>query len=200
MATQPQKLRSDQINDEDLVRRSRAGDPAALALLYERHAPRLLGYLRRVLRNHEEAEDVLQDTFMRIFEGRGQYAERGRFRSWLYTIATRKAMDCIRNQSRRTELLMQHADRISFLHDPWKQRADRQLLERVDAVLHTLPPEYITAFHLRIREEFRYSEIAGICGDSEGTLRSRIHHALKKIHQAFAHQATPRTDVSRSSK
>ena len=200
MTAKPQNLQAHEVSDEDLVRRSRAGEPAALALLYERHAPRLLGYLRRVLRNHEEAEDVLQDTFMRIFEGRGNYAERGRFRSWLYTIATRKAMDCIRNQTRRTELLMQNVDCITPLHDPWQQSADRQLLERVDAVLQTLPPEYVTAFHLRIREEFRYAEISAICGDSEGTLRSRIHHTLKKIHQALALDAVPRARASRSSK
>jgi len=172
--------------DEVLVEKSRRGDPAALAHLYLRHAPRLGGYLRRLLRNPEEAEDVLQDTFIRIFEGRGQYTEQGRFRSWLYTVATRQAMDRIRNEARRAKLLEEHSVPVRASQDPLKESANRQILDRVDAVLRTLPPEYVTAFHLRIREEFRYSEIAAICGAPEGTLRSRIHHALKKIHRAFA--------------
>ena len=172
--------------DEVLVEKSRKGDPVALAQLYLRHAPRLEGYLRRLLHNHEEAEDVLQETFIRIFEGRGRYTEQGRFRSWLYTVATRQAMDRIRNETRRTELLEQHPRAVTSSYDPLQQSANRQTLDRVDAVLRTLPPEYVTTFHLRIREEFRYSEIAAICGASEGTLRSRIHHALKKIHRVFA--------------
>ena len=177
--------------DEVLVEKSRHGDPVALAQLYLRHAPRLEGYLRRLLRNHEEAEDVLQDTFVRIFEGRGNYIEQGRFRSWMYTVATRQAMDRIRNEARRAELLEKHPGPLAPVADPLQQSANRQILERVDTVLNTLPPEYVTAFHLRIREEFRYSEIAAICGASEGTLRSRIHHALKKIHRAFAAVAAP---------
>jgi RNA polymerase sigma-70 factor (ECF subfamily) len=174
------------------VVRSRAGDAAALAQLYVRHASRLKAYLQRVLRDHDEAEDVLQDTFVRLFEGRGNYAARGRFRSWLYTVATRQALDRMRNQNRRAELLAQHAHGVTPLHDPLQRAADRQMLSRIDAVLETLPPEMVTAFHLRMREEFRYSEIAAICGTSEGTLRSRIHHTLKRIHQALGIHAPGR--------
>jgi RNA polymerase sigma-70 factor (ECF subfamily) len=185
--TEPASTRT----DEDLVVDSRAGNAAALAQLYLRHAPRLKAYLQRVLRSHEEAEDILQDTFVRLFEGRGRYTPRGRFRSWLYTVATRQALDRLRNENRRATLLAQHARSVTPLHDPLKKVADQQLLTRIDAVLQTLPPEMVTAFHLRMREEFRYSEIAAICGTSEGTLRSRIHHTLKKIHQALG---VPRTE------
>jgi RNA polymerase sigma-70 factor (ECF subfamily) len=171
--------------DEELALDSRAGNAAALAQLYLRHAPRLKAYLQRVLRSHDEAEDILQDTFVRLFEGRGTYTPRGRFRSWLYTIATRQALDRLRNENRRSELLVQHAHTITPLRDPLQRVADQQLLSRIDAVLATLPAEMVTAFHLRMREEFRYAEIAAICGTSEGTLRSRIHHTLKKIHQAL---------------
>ena len=171
--------------DEDLVRRCRRGDGAALALLYVRHAPRLQAYLRRILRSHEEAEDVLQDTFVRLFEGRGRYAERGRFRSWLYTVATRRAFDRMRNETRRAEILAQRPPVVTPLRDPLQHSADLELLQRVDDVLRTLPPEYVTAFHLRVREEFRYAEMAAICGAPEGTLRSRVHHALQKIHRTL---------------
>lgn len=174
-----------QLSDEDLALQSRDGNAAALAQLYLRHAPRLTSYLRRVLRNHEEAEDVLQDTFVRLFEGRGRYTSRGRFRSWLYTVATRQALDRLRNERRRTELLTKRSHSVTALPDPLQRAADRQLLARIDAVLDTLPPEMVAVFHLRMREEFRYAEIAAICGDPEGTLRSRIHATLKKIHQAL---------------
>ena len=105
-------------------------------------------------------------------------------------------MDRVRNEARRTELLEKHARSVRSSQDPLKHSANRQILDRVDAVLRTLPPEYVTVFHLRIREEFRYSEIAAICGAPEGTLRSRIHHALKKIHRVFAAVAASPEAVS----
>jgi RNA polymerase sigma-70 factor (ECF subfamily) len=59
-----------------------------LADLYRRHAPALLAYLERMCGGRAEAEDALQETFLRVMKGRGEYREEGRFRAWLFTIAT----------------------------------------------------------------------------------------------------------------
>lgn len=173
-------LRQD--DDDLLASRSRNGDPLALAKLYRRHASHLLRYLEKQVGRPEEAEDILQETFIRIFEGRGRYEGRGRFRAWLFTVATRIAMDRARQRRRQDELLeTQYASEPCVVEDPWDAALRTHALGRIESVLADLPNDHAIAFHLRVLENFSYREMAEICGDPEGTLRSRVHHALKRI-------------------
>lgn len=165
---------------EALVVRSRDGDPQALATLYRRFAPMLLEYLERFLGERAEAEDVLQETFLRVFLGRGRYKERGRFRAWLFTVATRLAQDRLKQQRRRRELAAREY-LTRECPDPGQELLHRQLLAQVESALADLPASHTQAFHLRVREGFTYRQIASICGESEGTLRSRVYHTLKRI-------------------
>lgn len=166
-----------------LALRSREGDPKALALLYRHLAPPLLEHLERMLAERSDAEDVLHEVFVRVFQGRGRYKGQGRFRSWLFTVATRLALDMLRQRQRRGQLatsVVRALERASA-PDPCEEVLHRDLLKKVESVLSDLPPTYAMAFHLRVREGFSYREIASICGDREGTLRSRVHHTLKRI-------------------
>jgi RNA polymerase sigma-70 factor (ECF subfamily) len=175
-------------DDDRLAARSRHGDPTALAELYRRHGPRLLAYLERRLGNRPDAEDVLQETFLRIFAGRGRYDGRGRFHAWLFTIATRLAADRMRAGRRQAQLLRAH-------HDPSDSSAPAEaaLGERaracIERVLADLPEDYAIAFHLRVREDFAYHDMSILCGAPEGTLRSRVHHTLRRIRDALAREA-----------
>jgi RNA polymerase sigma factor (sigma-70 family) len=186
-----------QVPDDDvLATRCRDGDPAALATLYRRHATPLLAHLVRVLGARAEAEDVLHETFLRLFEGRGTYRGRGRFRAWLFTVATHLAFDRLRRQRRHDALAHLAADVLSGAsRDPSQEAERRELAEHVEAALADLSPEHALAFHLRVREAFTYREIAGMCGAPEGTLRSRVHHALARIRRTLD-QRSPRADRS----
>jgi RNA polymerase sigma-70 factor (ECF subfamily) len=168
-------------DDDRLAERSRRGDAAALAALYRRHAGGLVAYLERFLGDRGDAEDVLQDTFVRIFEGRGRYRGSGRFRAWLFTIATRLARDRVKQRQRRAELLRAGREAPPREPDPLSLAVVRQVEAIIDSVLADLPSTYASAYHLRVREGFSYREMAEICGDPEGTLRSRVHHTLKRI-------------------
>jgi RNA polymerase sigma-70 factor (ECF subfamily) len=174
-------------DDDALAKRSRRGDATALATLYRRHAPALLDYLERILASRADAEDVLHETFLRLFQGRGSYEARGRFRAWLFTVASHLARDHLRRNRRRRELTT-----VEALTEPQPQPASplelaarRELHERIEAALADLPESYAMAFHLRVREDFPYRDIAAICGEGEGTLRSRVHHAVKRITAAL---------------
>lgn len=168
-------------DDDQLALRCRDGDAQALATLYRRHASALLEYLERRTGQRHDAEDILQDTFVRIFDGRGRYEGRGRFRSWLFTVATRLAVDRARQRQRRSELASTHYESIPPGAEVPERRLPDRTRIRIEMVLSTLPAEYSQAFHLRILAGFTYGEIAAICGDPEGTLRSRVHHTLGRI-------------------
>lgn len=174
-------------DDDALARRSRCGDAQALATLYRRHAPALLEYLERVLASRADAEDVLHETFLRLFLGRGSYEARGRFRAWLFTVASRLARDHLRRNRRHRELTTAEAlaEPRPEPASPLELAAQREVHEKIEAALADLPDSYAVAFHLRVREDFSYREIAAICEAGEGTLRSRVHHAVKRITAAL---------------
>jgi RNA polymerase sigma-70 factor (ECF subfamily) len=159
----------------------------ALALLYRRFAPGLLEYLRRVLQVDSDAEDVLHETFLRIFSGKGAYEGRGRFKAWLFTVATHLVRDRWKQSQRRSELLAMAAEALAAAPtpSPMDAVATRELLERIESALADLPPTYVMAFHLRLRENFSYRDMATICEESEGTLRSRVHHSVKRVRESL---------------
>ena len=183
--------------EDALARRSRAGDPVALAVLYRRLAPSLVDLLERTLRDRHAAEDVLHETFLRVFQGRGSYDGRGRFRPWLFTIAMRIARDRLRRRRRHESLRHAVVDALPPppAEDPALGACRRDLLDLVESVVSDLPEAYGATFHLRVREEMTYGEIARVLGDPEGTLRSRVHHVLHRVRRALrAADSPPRPD------
>jgi RNA polymerase sigma-70 factor (ECF subfamily) len=174
-------------SDDALANRAREGCGAALTELYRRHAPTLLRYLHRITVDSDEAEDALQETFVRVLEARGQYEGRGRFRSWLFTIASRLVSDGRRQRKRRGALLEQYGGEL--VPDRPRESAwdTAHLLAITEQVLADLPEAYAQTFVLRVREDFSYAEISEILGEPEGTLRSRVHHTLNRIRRALEH-------------
>src|SRR5208282_3642707 len=88
------------IPDEELLRRLRRGDDAAFEMLVRRYEGELFGYLRRYLGDEILADDVFQNTFLQVYLKRHQYEEGRPVRPWLYTIATRQAIDALRRHGR----------------------------------------------------------------------------------------------------
>jgi len=171
-------------DDDKLALRSRSGDAVALTELYRRYAGSLLRYLQRYVRNEDEAKDLLQECFLRLFTGRGGYTGRGKFRAWLFTVASRLAIDHTRQTKRHEQLLQANKDPSPPQRVDALDKASQHLLvERIEKILQSLSPEYAMAFHLRVCEGFRYAEISEICGVSEGTLRSRVHHTLRRVQE-----------------
>lgn len=171
-------------DDDLLAARSRQGDALALATLYARHAPGLLRYLQRFKVPIEENEDILQETFIRIFEGRGRYEARDRFRPWLYTVATRLALDRVQERRRRTDILeTRYGPELGMSTEPQEIALGTRMRQRLVGLLDALPREQCLALQLRFQDGFSYREMASICGEAEGTLRSRVHHALRRLRE-----------------
>jgi len=187
-------------DDDALVESSREGDPRALAILYERHAGALFRYLLHRSSDRVIAEDVVQESFLRILERRGRYEGKGRFRSWLFTVGTRLAQDRERTRRRRGEI------RDAFPHDliprpegdPLERVRRHEILAAIDAALADLPVTYAETFQLRICEGFSYREIGEMLGEPEGTLRSRVHHALRRVRAHLASETSGTTSGQRT--
>ena len=150
-------------------------------LLMKQHGKKLYWHIRRIVVGHEDAEDVLQDTFVRIHGGLGSYRGEGDISAWLYRIATNEALRHLRRQTH----LFQSIDSLGKVLSekleadvPMEAEAIEVLFQKA---LLTLPTQQRIAFNLRYYDELSYDEIASITGKSVGSLKTNYHYATERI-------------------
>jgi RNA polymerase sigma-70 factor (ECF subfamily) len=187
-------------SDEDRVliarvagRAPEAGD--ALAALFDRHAPILLGLLHRLLGGGGEAEEALQDVFVQAWRDAGRYRpELVGVRGWLVLLARSRALDRLRAtgaRRRREDRLVREAG------EPWESPRGAERLERAQAerrlarALAALPAEQRQAIELAFFAGLTHAEVADRVGAPLGTVKSRILLGLRKLRSALAERDRP---------
>lgn len=167
--------------DDALVSRAASGDADATELLIKRYYASILRYCRWHCPDMETAEDLTQETFIRLFRHLEDYKAKGTFKAWLYTIANRLCID----ESRKVS--------YSPLEDRDYPAADDSRLHRIEdrdqilCLLNFLSPEQRAAVLLRFGEELSFSEIAKVTGCSLRTAQSRVRNGLKIMRKEMDH-------------
>ncbi len=178
-------------DDAELYMLARRGEREALAALIERHKDGLVRYLTRVAGGHEHAEDVAQEAFLRLAEGRGDYRpELGAFRSYLYRIATTLVISRQRRRRRWQRLLPRlHASNGHHLEAPQERAVERaELRARLLSALAEVPVVYRSSLVLHHLEGWSYADIAAALDCSVGTVKSRIFRARRHLQQTLGPQ------------
>ncbi len=166
------------MTDDELMVRGAAGDQDAFRVLVERWQGKVLGFLTRTLGSEAEAEDVAQDTFVRMCRSAGSYRAEGRFASWLFRIAGNLA----RSRARRRKIVQF----ISF--DPSKHDVPvapqveeevqrRELREALQQALNKLPKRQREAFVLRYDAEMSHADIARELDTTVSAVETLLHRA-----------------------
>jgi RNA polymerase sigma-70 factor (ECF subfamily) len=174
--------------DVRLMLACRDGDEAALAELYRRWAPRLLRYLERIVKEPAVAEELLQDTFLRVLDARERYAPEARFSTWLFHIARNLACnELARSRSRRPHLSADAAGdredglpRLVLVADAPRPDAvadGRREHEKLARAFATLPERQQSALWLAVVEGQSYDEIASGLGTSVQSVKNLVHRA-----------------------
>lgn len=160
-------------SDEELMAAIARGEEHALAVLIERHAGGLLGFLLRVSHDRDDAEDLLQDTWMRVARGARSFDPARRVRPWLYGIAANLARDSFRRRTVRARAGRETRG------DAAPQALFRPI-ERIDMRerLLRLPDRLREVLVLRFYEGFDEAEMADALGIPRGTVKSRLHAAI----------------------
>lgn len=162
--------------DTELISRVARGQNAALGKLYDRHAGLLLAVLRRVLGDEPEAEDVLHEVFLEVWQHAADYDEsRGSVRAWLVMRARSRGLDRLRVQGRVQKLQRDPSDHLASLADP----AENTL--GVRQALAQLAPELRTLLELGYFEGLSSTEIAAHEQLAVGTVKSRVARALSEL-------------------
>ncbi|MBA2339674.1 MAG: sigma-70 family RNA polymerase sigma factor [Pyrinomonadaceae bacterium] len=172
-------------SDAELLRAIAQGDEAALAQIYDRYAPTLFGMMLRILHSRAEAEDVLQEVFLQVWQHASQFdEERGRPFTWLATIAHSRAIDRLRSLDSRqraaTRAAVEHAEEQGDAVD------DVFRMERTEVVrraLNEIPEGQKQVLLLAYFEGLTQSEIAERTKEPLGTVKTRMRSGLIKLRE-----------------
>jgi RNA polymerase sigma-70 factor, ECF subfamily len=185
------------LDDSAVVARFLEGEKRAFAELVERYQTRLLNFVYRTTGDRERAEDLVQETFIRVYRHIHRFDQTKKFSTWIYTIASNLAKNELRNRSRNPLVLFQTikknwtADERPLEWEDNTYRPDdlfrkRHLKQLVDTVVEDLPVHHREVFVLREMEGKTYEEIAEITGCNLGTVKSRLNRARNNFAQLIA--------------
>jgi RNA polymerase sigma-70 factor (ECF subfamily) len=167
--------------DAELMARVREGDREAFADLVDRHKDAVVSYLTRLTGDRDRAEDLGQETFLRLYRSAGDYTEQGYLRAYLYRIATNLVRSEERRE-RRLRLLAPFLPRPEHAEPAAPSGLLRQELHReVAAAVAKLPLSYRVPLVLHEIEGWSYVDIAEEIGCREGTVKSRVHRGRQQL-------------------
>lgn len=177
-------------SDEDLIERFQQGDIYAFELIVKRYKEQLLNFVYRFVGNQEQAEDILQETFLRVYRNRHAYKRVAKFSTWIYTIAGNLARTELRKRKRRK--LFSISDIGIDDRDYEVSDEDFNPEAHVDTILHDefiqreinkLSPKFREVIILRDIQEFSYEEISQILRVPIGTVKSRVNRARLRLQE-----------------
>ena len=182
-------MNHDRDADARLAARIRAGQAEALGELYDRYASAALATALRVVRDREEAEDVVHDAFVTIWRKIDRFdAERGSLRAWLMTVVRNRGIDRVR--ARRPGVDLDAADERSLLrtgpNPTWEAALRQASAADLRTAMASLPDEQRRAVELAYFEGYTYREVAEMTGVPPGTANGRMRLALGKLREALA--------------
>jgi len=180
-----------------MIRYSRYGDIAAFEHLVQRYRNPVFGYLIQTCRDKSLAEDLYQETFIRVIRAAPRYRKRAGFRTWLFTIARNLVIDAYRKKQARgipvaltpaakKENPGEHVILESREPDPLRDTENREIRETIASAVESLPEAQREMFLLREDAGLDFSEAARVAGCSVNTAKSRMRYALLKIRDALS--------------
>jgi len=176
------------LEDEEIIRLFLEGERSRFKELVERYNQRLLNFIYRLIGDRERSEDLVQETFIRVYKHLRRFDTSKKFSTWVYTIASNLAKNELRNRSRNPIVLFQHIVKdweddhkpLEFI-DNSKRPDDlfmrRHMKEVIEKAVEKLPANHRVVFVLRETEGKSYEEIAEITNCSLGTVKSRLNRA-----------------------
>lgn len=175
--------------DEHVMAAVQANEPGAFEALYARYRIRLYNFIRRFVGNQSSAEDIFQETFLRIYRERHRYEPRVAVSTWLYTIARNLCLHEIEKQSRRQPALAKTGDvataRALPTEDPLSRLEAAETAARIARAISLLPPGEREVLILARYEGLPHRQIAAIVGKSEGAVRVALSRALTALRQSL---------------
>jgi RNA polymerase sigma-70 factor (ECF subfamily) len=173
--------------DGDLLAQARGGDSQAFAVLVDRYKNPLIGYLVTLVRNRERAEDLAQESFLRLYERGTNYQEQGYLRAYLFRIATNLLRSEERRKARWKQMKALLFSTNGHRTEPVQEQRliQNEISGRLQKAIADLPLHYRAPLILHEIDGWRYREIGEALGCQEGTVKSRIHRGRRLLKEVL---------------
>jgi len=191
-STEPETLKTGQniypgqggYSDSELIGifKSGSNNHYAFNLLVKKYQQRVYFHVRRIVVDHDDANDIVQNTFIKAWKGLMNFREDSQFFTWIYRIATNESLSFLKKKRTRMFIPMINVERHlseQMVSDPLFNA--NQLELRLQKAILTLPEKQRIVFNMRYYDEIKYEEMSEILGTSVGALKASYHHAVQKI-------------------
>ncbi len=177
---------ADTLSDTELLQQFKlpATKEKAFTSILKRYQEKLYWHIRRMVVSHEDANDVLQNMFVKAWKGLDNFREDSQLYTWLYRIATNESLTFLEQQKKRTTASLSDVEG-GLMHTVKADNGfDENKLEwKLQLAVQQLPEKQKAVFNLRYFEEMPYNQMSEVLATSEGALKASYHHAVKKIEE-----------------
>jgi RNA polymerase sigma factor (sigma-70 family) len=172
-------------SDRELLQQFREGSNRnyAFNLIVRKYQERLYWHIRKMLISHEDTDDVLQNTFIKAFEGLDRFREDASLFTWLYRIATNESLSFLKKKRGTLLPLGKNLESLEKTLESDVYFSGDEIQKKLQKAIIRLPEKQRLVFNMKYFDELKYEEISEILKTSVGALKASYHHALKKLEQ-----------------
>ncbi|MCK0132200.1 sigma-70 family RNA polymerase sigma factor [Flavobacteriaceae bacterium F08102] len=191
LAYQKDKEPTENLTDQALLDelRNEATKEMAFKTLLNRYQKELYWYIRKIVLIHEDADDVLQNTFIKVFKNIDRFRGDCKLRTWMYTIAYRESINVL--NKRNTKKMLSSSEINQVLLDRLEEDVHfvgSEIQLKLHKALLTLPKKQREVFQMKYFDDLKFREISEILGTSEGALKASYYIAIKKVERFLVNQ------------
>lgn len=201
--------RPGELSDQELICLASEGDSDAFDMLYLRYKPKLAKFIRRFIQDDSTADDLLQETFLRVYSNTEKYQPKSSFSSWIYRIATNMCLNEIRRRRTHPMISLNKEVQVAFtdsesetieLHElipdtsftgPGEAAESSETIQQINSALGSLSSIHREVVTYRIYDELKYEQIAEILQCSVGTVKSRTFYGLRALRDKLDSEGKP---------
>ncbi len=170
----------DHLSDSELIALCLEADSLSYGfnLIVRKYQERLYHHIRKMVLIHEDADDILQQTFIKVWKGLDNFREDSQLFTWMYRIATNECLNFLKSKNKNINISIEHIEH-ELKQDIYFDGDKMELI--FQAALQTLPEKQRLVFNMRYYDDLKYEEISEILETSVGGLKASYHHAKEKI-------------------
>src|SRR5579862_2668821 len=179
------------MTDKELLElfHSATGKEKAFTLLIEKYQQKIYYHIRRMVKSHEDADDVMQNTFIKVWNGLENFRADSQLFTWLYRIATNETITFINYRTKRATIAFESSDTgddenyspSAYIKGESHQINGEDVQAKLLKAIETLPEKQRIVFNLRYYDEMPYEQMSEVLDTSVGALKASYHHAAQKI-------------------